>query len=149
MESEGSTGCFDRYSCFHPDTLRSKQNKLDGTVIMYQPCINPPFGGRLAMYFEYWGTSKSDGFSGSFMVGQLEPTLKCFQAARLAAGRFFQAPRPRFTVLVGSEPVFFWSKNPTECRVERGNFVFFCLELVCLNYLNFDIIYIYNMYYIY
>ena len=36
MESKGSTGFFDRYSFFHPDTLRSKQNKLDGTVMMYR-----------------------------------------------------------------------------------------------------------------
>ena len=45
------------------------------------------------MYFDDGVHQSQMDFSGSFMVGQLEPTLKCFQAARLAAGRFFQAPR--------------------------------------------------------
>lgn len=59
-----------------------------GMTLIYYDRINPATGKVweagtiMAIFFCI--------FIGSFMVGQLEPTLKCFQAARLAAGRFFQ-----------------------------------------------------------
>ena len=73
--------------------------------------------------------------SGSFMVGQLEPTLKCFQAARLAAGRFFQAPRregQRF-FLFGSY-LTKWSR--------KGQSFFFLSVCVCI-YIYLSNVYIY------
>ena len=59
-----------------------------GMTLIYYDRINPATGRTweagtiLSIFFCI--------FIGSFMVGQLEPTIKALQAARLAAGRFFQ-----------------------------------------------------------
>ncbi|CAL1142099.1 unnamed protein product [Cladocopium goreaui] len=67
-----------------------------GMTLRYNGSINPSTGKEwqpgniMAIFFCV--------FIGSFMVGNLDPSIKAMQAARMAAGRFFQAKENKPTI---------------------------------------------------
>lgn len=70
-------------------TLRYHEEKNPATGEEWQP------GTILAIFFCI--------FIGSFMIGNLDPSLKAMQAARMAAGRFFSVKENKPDIQCGGE----------------------------------------------